>query len=370
MAWPSIGILPNQPLEAWSGRARGALGWWLGELRSAYCDATRRLAAIGRETLTIEAGEQQWILRRKAGPAGAIDRQTGDGEAARGLLRKLIGQSGRAAALVVEIPSERVLSKTIELPAAAHGDLDRILSFEISRHFPFSAERVFHRHRIVGRNGGAASSGTPTLSVEIVVVPREIVLSIAAELAAAGMRANGFALFSSPSSAPLFLPPGSVTGSGVAQPVSRRLAAGLLAMALAATVSWPLAQQCRLAAIEREIAALKPQAETRLRARDRDRRDAETSVAIARLRGGRPPLIAVLDALSREVPDGSWLTSLSVAGGEIVLEGLSPSAASIAQALGKNSDFTQIVYRSPIRRDGANGLEHFQFGITVAEKRP
>jgi general secretion pathway protein L len=134
--------------------------------------------------------------------------------------------------------------------------------------------------------------------------------------------------------------------------------------------SWPVAQQVRLGAIERELAALKPKAEAVLRGRDEQRKSAERGAAIQRLRSARPPLVGILDTLTREVPDGSWLMSLSINGREVVLDGLSPSAATIALALERNPDFTGIVFRSPITREPASGLEHFQLGATLAETKP
>ena len=109
----------------------------------------------------------------------------------------------------------------------------------------------------------------------------------------------------------------------------------------------------------------KPHAEAALRVGEVERRDGERSAAILALRGGRPPLVAALDALSRDVPDGSWLLSLAISGRDVVLDGLAPSAATIALALGKSHDVTAIVFRSPITRE-TSGLEHFQLGATLA----
>jgi general secretion pathway protein L len=363
----------NQPLTGLRIRAGNAVAWWLGELRSIHADCARRLRAIARNTLTIEAGERCWVVRRRQVPLGEVDWDAGDAASSRRLLRQLAAPAGRRGAVVVEIPPERILSRIIELPAGAAGELDRVLSFEIARHFPFPAERVFYRHRMLGRNvgpGGAQSAapGAP-LSVEIVAVPREIVGSITAELAFAGLRASGIAILASRHAAPLFLSADAL-GSAATPPVANRpLALSVALLALLAAASWPVAQQVRLAAIEREIAALKPAAEAALQARQEHRRDADQAAGIARLRAERPPLIALLEALSRELPDGSWLTSLSITGREIRLEGLTPSAATIALTLGRNPNFGGVLFRSPIARDAATGLEHFQLGATTTEPR-
>jgi len=228
---------------------------------------------------------------------------------------------------------------------------------------------VFYRYRIAGGSGNARAARVAPLSVEIVAVPREVVASITDELAVAGLRASAIAIVASRDAAPLFLAPDALGLAAAAPAAGRLLAAAVVFSALVAAVSWPVAQQVRLAGLEREIAALKPGAEAALQARQEHRRDADREAEIARLLTGRPPLIAVIEALSRELPDGSWLTSLSVAGRDVLLEGLTPSAATTALALGRNANFGGVIFRSPIARDGTTGLEHFQLGATIAELR-
>jgi len=245
--------------------------------------------------------------------------------------------------------------------------LDRILPFEMSRHFPFTAERVFYGYRIVARPVQGGAPGTAPLTVEIAAVGREIVFAIADELAAAGLRASAFALIPGPGAEPLFLAAHPMLPTAARLAPRRDLLIGTAALAALAVISWPVAQQVRLAGIERDIAALKPAAETALRARTERQREADQAGAVARLRGTRPALVAVLDRVSRDLPDGAWLLSLSIAGRDIVLDGLAPSAATIALALQRDPQFNGIVFRSPIARDAATGLEHFQLGATVGE---
>lgn len=363
-----MSIAGNPPLKgtgarAWAGRA---LGWWLQQLRALYEDGARRLEAASGATITIEAGERYWILRRRGQSVGQIDWGQDDPALAHEALREVLAAGRGRRTVIVEIPPECVLSKTVTLPAGAQRELDRILEFEIGRHFPFPAERVFFRHRVLPRGMAGSESG---LAVEIVAVPRETVGAILDELAMVGARPSGIAVVSAGSDAPLFLP-GSVLGEPRAIRVSRPLAVAVGVLALVALASWPLAQQVRLGSIEREIASLKPRAEAVLRARDQQRNDLDRSAALLRLRAGRPSLVAVLDTLTREVPDGSWLLSLSVNGREVVLDGLSPSAATIALALGHNTGLTGIVFRSPITREPGSGLEHFQLGATLVESKP
>jgi general secretion pathway protein L len=349
-------IVANVPLKsarsrAWGGRA---LGWWIAELAGCLQDVRRLRAIRSRRSVTIEAGERYWLLRQGQRPIGQIDTQ---GEEA-AELRRLLPPAGRRRAVIVEIPSERALAKTIALPAGAKGQLDRILGFEIARHFPFPAERVYFQHRLV------KSAGDSAVMVEIVAVPREIVDGIGVALAEAGLRPAAIAVHGADAK-PLYL---TATAPDVAArdgaPATRLLGFALGFMTLAALASWPLAQQAELGALDRETEALKPHAETALRAGEAERSAGERSAAILALRAGRPPLVAVLDKLSRDLPDGAWLLSLSVNGRDVVVDGLAPSAAAIALALEKSHDFSGIVFRSQITRE-ASGLEHFQLGATL-----
>jgi len=351
-------IAANRPLKGARSRAWGrrALGWWFTELRACRDDLRRALAMRGKHSITVEAGERYWLLRQGQRPIGQADARSGEA----GELLRLVPPAVRQRAVIVEIPAERALAKTITLPSGAAGQLDSVLGFEIARHFPFPAERVYFRHRIAAKDevGGG-------VVVEIVAVARDIVDSVCTALGDAGLRPAAVAVHGTDGK-PLFLP---ATAIGTARrdvtPATRMLGFATVLTGLAALASWPLAQQAELSAMDSEIAALKPRAEAGLKAGEAERGDSERSAAILALRDGRPALVAALDALSRDLPDGAWLLSLSISGRDIVLDGLAPSAAVVALALEKSQDVGGIVFRSPITRE-TSGLEHFQLGATLA----
>lgn len=353
-------IAANRPLKGARPRALGrrALGWWAGELHACRDDLRRALATRGKRSVTIEVGERYWLLRQGQRPIGQVDAQSGEAEQ----LRRLMPAASRRA-IIVEVAAEHALAKAIALPAGAAGRLDRVLGFEIARHFPFAAERVYFRHRITGRDEVSGA-----LTVEIVAVPREFIDSICAALGAAGLRPAAIAVHGADGK-PLFLPAKASQTRRETASATRFLgfAAGLAV--LLALISWPLAQRAELSAMDREIVALKPRAEAGLEAGEAERSAGERSAAIMALRAGRPTLVAALDVLSRALPDGAWLLSLSISGRDVVMDGLAPSAASVALALEKSHDVTGIVFRSPITKE-ASGLEHFQLGATLGEAKP
>jgi len=337
------------------------LGWWLAELTACGSELRRILATHHHRSVTIEAGERYWVARCSGKPIGQIEAQSG----AAAQLRSLMPPNARRRPVIVEIPAGRALGKTIVLPPGASSQLARILDFEITRHFPFPAERAYFQHRVVGKREDGA------VAVEIVAVPRGIVDGICGELAEVGLRPAAIAACGGSDAKPLWLPSEALGAvqHRIRAPATRWLCIALTLAALLALASWPLAQEVQLGALDREAAALKPSAEAALRAREAAHQVSERSATVLALRASRPALIAALDRLSRDLPDNAWLLSLSIAGREVVLDGLAPSAASIALALEKSGDVGHVVFRSPITRD-ASGLEHFQLGITLGEAKP
>lgn len=339
-----------------------ALHWWLAELREAYRDLARTASIGARNDLVLEAGERYWVLRHRQRPLGQIDRTVADAAETTGELRRI--QAARRRKLTVEIPAERALVKRIRLPAMAKGEIGRVLRFEIARHFPFPAERVYFQHRVIA---GSAAQGT--IEVELVAVPREIVADILHTLRAAELHIKSVVVAGGENAAPIVLPVASVAGRRHGRG-ERVLSILLGALVLAALASPLLHARLQLAAIERETALLAPQVRALVDARDRQQHAADQMALPLRLKESRPALVVVLDDLTKAVPDGSWLQSLTLSGHELVIDGLSPSAATIALALEKSRSFTKVAFRAPITRDPATGLEHFQLSAAIADPVP
>jgi general secretion pathway protein L len=344
---------------AWAGRA---LHWWLAELGALWREATERFE-WGDGAVVLEAGERYWMVRQRDILRGQIDRDAADpGELRRSL--QLLIPAG--SILQVEIPQERVLAKRVALPLMAESELRRILNFEIERHFPFPAERLHFRHRVLARtNDGAAGPGI--IEVELAAVPRQAVAEICAELAAAGLTPVSIALAADDR----FV----LAVSGVRRrrprlgPRDRLLVIAALVFAVTALISPFIHQQVRLGAVERELASLKPQAQQNLDRNEREKLSGERAAALLRLTADRPPLVALIDRLTKAVPDGAWLLSLTLNGRDLVIDGLAPSAAAIALALEKSQAFGDVVFRAQITRDPGTGLEHFQLAAKAVEPK-
>lgn len=347
-----------------------ALRWWLDELAATGAAVGTALRLTRPATATITLGPEGWVVARETGAAravlGTLDAATLPDPALRdGLARLLQRRIGEPVALL--LPPSAVLTRPVRLPAAALPELDAILEFEVGRHTPFTAERAYWRHRVIGR-----SDGNQTVEIELSVAPRDLIDGALRRLATLGLTVESVSAADLPAAERRrqCLMPGEAAPSAAWSPLNRRLAWGAGIAALLALLSPLVALPVRLAAVEREIAALQGSADAALAARQRQDRAAGALDAVAAAKRAAPSTAAILLALTRALPDDSHLTALQLAGRELTIEGVSPAAAALAGPLESAGPFARVFYRAPITRDAQGGAEQFQFGLSLAERAP
>jgi len=347
-----------------------ALRWWLDALRELAVELLAVSRLVSPAALAVELTDRGWIVSRESGASravlGTIDAERLDDDALRRTLRRLLRRDGPELASLL-LPASAVLTRAIRLPAAAASDLPSILDFEIARHTPFTADRAYYRHRVLGRAGPAG-----TIDVELWVAPRDLVDGALRRLAMAGLRIDSVTAAGTPprerrqrSLMPI------ATGETRGRSRTRRgLTLAAVGALIAALVSPIAAAQLRLAALERALDAVRPAADRALADRERGLRASAALDQVMEAKRATPPVVETLLALTRALPDGSFLSSLQLAGRELVIEGHSPAAAALARPLETIGPFARVGYRAPITRDPQSGLEQFQFGITLAERAP
>lgn len=228
------------------------------------------------------------------------------------------------------LPAASVLRRTLWLPAAAERRLRDVVRFEIDRQTPFTADQVYFDTRLLSCRADGQ------LEVELVVVPRE---RLQALLHAAPDVVNTL------EGVDVVDAEGSALGVNLLpveqrrqrqDPMQRwnRLLA-LCVVVLVASAGWLLLENRRDAA-----QALRAQVDAnaqRARAVAAQRQQLQDLVDGAQFfdqqRAARPPAIAVLDELSRRLPDGSWVEKVSLEGGQMQLVGLSGSASTLVSQL-------------------------------------
>ncbi|MEO3430515.1 PilN domain-containing protein [Pelagibius sp. CAU 1746] len=325
--------------------------WWFGEL-AALLPGVLREGLRGGEKLLLDMGTtppQLYRLRgRKAVPLASS---------------KEASAKAKAAATLA-LARRELVTRQAQLPLAAEENLREVVGFEMDRLTPFSREEVYYACRVAGRD---AKNGR--LSVDIMLAPRRKVDGLLEELRGQELTVTRVDIAADEPGRPLGVNLLPEAPSPAPSRVARALAGALTATvavllflalqvplerkadyaaALSARVTEERARVAELRKLEEEIATLqKPDASLT----DLKRQDLLT--------------LALVDQVTRLLPDDSWLSQLSLDGNRLSLSGFSPNSSKLITTFEQSPRFSETVFRAPVTQDPRLGLERFSLSLRV-----
>ena len=247
------------------------------------------------------------------------------------------------------LPPGWLVLRSFRLPAAAKENLAGAIEAELDRVAPFTPDQVYFTWR-------AGPVRNREIPIDLALAPRRLADPLLAE---------GAARLVAPESAPDwlrgrdFLPRGAGNWRpNLSRPVVLAL---LLALLLPSAAAYWRGQhlQTRLADAQHEAA------QTLALARDVASRRAGLSPLEVE-RASRPALSVLLADLTRALPDGAYLDSLSIDGQSVTLSGYAQSAAALIPALAESGRFTDAHFAGSVIRESERGLERFQIAALYA----
>ncbi len=263
----------------------------------------------------------------------------------------------RVQSLAVELPEELVLRRSLVLPHMADAELRAAVALEARSASPFPAEDLAWGYR-------AGSEGNRGLAVELVLSSRRRIDAYLGTLRErlGALRPEVW------TAGPVMIPGFGEAARHGRMRRARLRVLGLLALALLLLGALALTPTLHLRerAVEAQLAYTRlaretaPQAELRARivaANDR--------LAAARALGGAQVTpLALIDALTRNLPDDTTLNLLEIRGDKVRFAGQAANAAGIMQKLGAHPAFRDVRAPSPSARAGA-GKESFTVEYTA-----
>ncbi len=297
-----------------------------------------------------------------------IHRQAG--ETLKPVARMTVGELAQRAAgwdesrpVVLLLKPGQYLRRCIVLPAAARDNLIQVVGFELDRHTPFSADQVHYTARIVKALPGNR------IRVEFVLVLKALLDECLDRLAEAGLFPHRVTV-RSPEGEPL---PDIDLLPAERQPRTRRwqrrlnyglamLAVGLLTAAMTLPV---IHQRHTIAQLERMVRQTRQAANEARRLQQQVTSLQQQAHFVLDRKLASPPLIEVLEELSRQLPDDTWLTGLYYRGGQLQIDGKSAAAAKLVELLENSPYFRNVHFVSPITQDRLTGLERFRISMDV-----
>lgn len=352
--------------------ASGFLSWWFGELKGLLPPRLTRLLSPPVNELALELVAQRLVLRHRDGGAerelGVVQVEGVDPEAAKAALRPLIADLDLGRLMVsLRLPAELALRKLVDLPAAAEENLRQVLAFEMDRLTPFPADAVHYDVRVMDRN-----VETRRIRVELMVLPRAAVDPAIRLLHRLGLEPEAVALpRGADERAPWRLSLAS-NGSGERRFVDRASVAllALAAVLLVAAVYTAFdRQRARAELLRREVDMARKEAEEgRLLGEQIEQLSAQQTFIVDKKRA-RPPVVRVLNELTRALPDDTWLYRLRLINEELQTFGYSPNASAMIGHIENSTLFSNAQFRAPLTRDQRADAEQFHIAFQVAMEK-
>lgn len=260
---------------------------------------------------------------------------------------------------VVLAPGEYLLSE-FTLPRAAQAHLAEAVGYQLPKLIPFRTDEVVYA---CGIADNARSDGP--LPVWLVAVPRR---KLTAALALIGQTAphKPLSLKTRPAAgADLALTWRIADKALAAQRNSRLLWAGLAMVWLAAIGLHFHNRYATHEALSAEADDLRVRAAEITGTRERL---GEMALQVAWLHDKKDAAVStleVLDALTRQLDDDTWLQNLELKGRELSIQGLSPSPAGLIERLDDAALLNDVQFEAAITQDVRTGGSRFSIGARV-----
>jgi len=308
---------------------RGFLAWWRNALMA-------WLPATARQALGLDRGRLLLLAR-----ADGVELRLQQGEALRDLghVPLIEGESDPLARVLAPrvadlprwllVPAAHALRRPLTLPAAAAERLRDVVGFEVERQTPFPADAVVFDARVLAQRG-------EQIQAELIAVPRARVEPLLQALGPLGTLLAGIDVAAAD---------GTPLGVNVLEPARRHrrrdalrvwnyALAAVAAIALVATMGQVLAnREAAAEALRTRIAGNARAAQAAAAERAELLALIEGQKFLDRARASRPSTLAVIDELTRRLPDDTYLEKLAIEDGQIVLIGLSSEPSALVARL-------------------------------------
>jgi general secretion pathway protein L len=345
--------------------------WWKRELSFLIPDKIKQLISDQQGTIIVRPEGNQFILSYwfdwRDEPLAKLDRdETGIAQ-----YHELLASDERLqkADLIFRLTRRYAIQKELSLPAAAKENLLQVVTYELSRYSPFSAEHAYYAVKALD-----VTNEPGQLRVMLILTAREVLDTFYRDLKTFGMVPKfvdyeDFSNVLDHSEEPYnLLPEWLREKTDKTAQIINAVLAGLVALLFVAALALPVwfesrsvnALQEKIHAIEKEAKSIKAlQAEV-------DALVDETQQLLNK-KSEKPPVVAVLDTLSKLIKDDTWLAYGQYASGQLQIQGESPAASTLISVLEASDVFANAKFVSPVTRDNVTKLERFQITVDITK---
>lgn len=336
--------------------------WWGEGLFKGLPDAARKLFSSDLPHLLLRMlpdgrVEATWRQDGKQQPRGAFSlRQEGDAD----VPGELVPANMRGKPYRVELCLQegQVLHLQHHFPEAVKDNLRQVVGYQLDRLTPFSMDNAWFDVKMV-----AHDKGRKEILADIYVTPRHTVDAMNRQLGALGVGdIQQVSLSDGDNDVNL------MAYAEEAQPSQgwSKIPLYFFLGALTFSILGPWAyKQRRAGQIDTALADLRRSSAEQLAIRDKLMVAEEALQFIEDKRKGSPVALDVVEKLSADIPEHTWLERLGMAGGKLEIRGESAKALSLIDMLEEAPEFSNVRFKSPLTRNKDNGNDRFHIEATL-----
>lgn len=345
-------------------KIRSTAGWWIAGLARALMPGLHQ-SAKWQAMLVSQDNQLKIWFPAKAAPVLAA---TLDQNRPETLDKKIQRRLKRIPpeALVLRLTPSSVVTSTLDVPSSGRSYIDAILRNQIERKAPWPIDKAIFGWRLVGEDPDRGQ-----LKVQLAVTNRDDLMDLTAQARQLGANAGVVDCGSSVEDREpvAFISSLNARISRAQKRVRHGLVASLLAAMAAAAWGGYLfvGEYQKLATLETAIADVQRTNDKTSSLNAAGDQIVKRAGLVINRRKTDPAAVAILEAVSRALPDDSWLDSLEVRQSVIYMAGRSRNAAAVISALEAAPELTQVAFNAPLVRTG-NGLQTFAARANIAQR--
>lgn len=261
--------------------------------------------------------------------------------------------------VLIRLPIDAVLFRVARYPFQVADAIPDLLAAEVDRFTPFEVDEVMLDHRIISYDWSNRE-----IAVLVAAIGRNALTRSFAAARASGHVPVG-AVVSKDDQTLRFADPDAITihGARARRPDWLKMAvivAGLVVLALPTI----MIERHKVRLSDR-LSQVRTSAQSSAGAIELARNAEAKRVFVTQILGQTVQPMELLSELSSVMPRDSWVTSFTLQGSRITIQGNSASASTVLTALAGSSLFGNVEYRSSITRDPRTGTERFEITAVV-----
>jgi general secretion pathway protein L len=353
-------------LQSGKGSAVAFLSWWRDELWGLIPERVRVHLASGETRLVVAtAPDGLQVLEEVRGritPASPI-LEPDEVAAAAQRVRRERGLDR----LGVRIPVQSCFKRSVELPTAARADAGRILDLDLERTTPFKLKEVYTAAYI----DEAAGTAGRIKAVQL-IAKRQSIDPLLEELRAADLTVDFIDCWDEQGRSALpvnFLAAAGAQRTGFSGLVTapRLLAAfaALLLIAFPVLMLWR--HQAALEDVQARVAETRTRAAVVRNALESSNAAVAELTRLQRLKLAQTPSIAVLEELTRLLPDSVFIADLRLEGPTLDITGLAKSGSALLPLFERSKMFAEPALTAPLTFDQQEDKERFSLRVRLRQ---